>query len=110
VDRGNSAKYSYAVGVWGVPLFFRVGTDFEIHGKELVNFTGWQKRHEYFMKHIEILASFFSTQGLRDEGSGLAIVACALLTGGLFIWRVTRFLKRQDAEDLERERHRENAP
>ena len=60
------------------------------------------------MKHFEILASFYFIHGLREEGTGLAIVACALLMGGIFIWRVTRFLKRQDAEDLERERHKED--
>ena len=62
------------------------------------------------MKHFEILASFYSIQGLREEGTGLAIVACALLIGGIFIWRVTRFLKREEAEELERERHSEKIP
>jgi len=62
------------------------------------------------MKHIEILGSFYSVTGLREEAVGLVIVACALLTGGFFLWRVTRFLKKQDAEELERERHDENIP
>jgi len=37
-------------------------------------------------------------------------VACALLVGGFFIWRVTRLLKKDAAEELERERHGENIP
>ena len=57
------------------------------------------------MKYFEIVASFYTVKGLRDEAEGLAIVACALLYAGLFIWRATRFMKKQDAEDLERERH-----
>jgi len=64
---------------------------------------------EVFMKQFEILASFYSLQGLGDEATGLAIVTCALLIGGLFVWQVTRFLKQQDAEELERERHEENS-
>ncbi len=62
------------------------------------------------MKHFEILASFYFIQGLREEGTGLAIVACALLAAGIFVWRLTRFLKREDAEQLEREREGENIP
>ena len=62
------------------------------------------------MKSIEILASFYSLQGLRDEAEGLAIVAGALLIAGLFLWRVTRFLKKDAAEELERERHGEKTP
>ncbi len=62
------------------------------------------------MKHLEILASLYFVEGLREEGTGLAIVACALLVGGFFIWRVTRLLKKEDAEELERERHGENIP
>ncbi len=62
------------------------------------------------MKHFEILASFYSGYGLRQEAEGLAIVACALLMGGFFIWRVTRSLKKDTAEELERERHGENIP
>ncbi len=62
------------------------------------------------MKHFEILASFYSGFGLRQEAEGLAIVACALLMGGFFIWRVTRSLKKDTAEELERERHGENIP
>ena len=61
-----------------------------------------------FMKHLEILASLYFVEGLRQEAGGLAIVACALLIGGFFIWRVTRFLKKEDAEELEREQHGEN--
>ena len=62
------------------------------------------------MKYFEILASFYSIQGLREEGTGLAIVACALLIGGIFIWRVTRFLKREAADELEQERHSQRIP
>ncbi len=62
------------------------------------------------MKYFEILASFYTVKGLRDEAEGVAIVACALLYAGIFIWRATRFMKKQDAEDLERERHGENIP
>ena len=62
------------------------------------------------MKHFEILASFYFIRGLREEGTGLAIVACALLIGGFFLWRVTRFLRKDAAEELERERHGENLP
>ena len=57
------------------------------------------------MNYFEILASFYSFKGLRDEAEGVGIVLCALLYAGLFIWRATRFMKKQDAEDLERERH-----
>jgi hypothetical protein len=59
------------------------------------------------MKHLEILASFFSMSGLRDEAEGLAIVACAILYAGIFVWRATRFMKKEDAEDLERQRQDE---
>ena len=59
------------------------------------------------MKYFEILANLYFVGGLRQEAGGLAIVACALLIGGFFIWRVTRFLKKEDAEELERERHGE---
>ena len=62
------------------------------------------------MKHLEILASFYFVEGLRDEAAGLVIVACALLAGGIFLWRVTRFLKKDNAEELERERHGEKIP
>jgi len=62
------------------------------------------------MKHLQILASFYSVTGLREEAEGLVIVACALLIGGFFLWRVTRFLKKEEAEELERERHDENIP
>ena len=62
------------------------------------------------MTQLEILASFYSVQGLRDEAEGLAIVACALLIAGLFLWRVTRFLKKDAVEELERERHGEKIP
>jgi len=58
------------------------------------------------MKHFEILASFYSVGGLRQEAAGLAIVAGGLLIGGLFLWRVTRFLKKEDAEERERERNK----
>ena len=62
------------------------------------------------MKYFEILASFYSVKDLREEAIGLAIVGCALLIGGLFLWRMTRFLKKDAAEELERERHGENIP
>ena len=60
------------------------------------------------MKYLEILASFYFVEGLREEAEGLAIVACALLAGGFLLWRVTRFLKKDNAEELERERHARN--
>ena len=60
------------------------------------------------MKYLEILASFYFVEGLRDEAKGFAIVACALLVAGLYLWRVTRFLKKDAAEELERERHAKN--
>ena len=62
------------------------------------------------MKYLEILASFYFVEGLRDEAAGLVIVACALLAGGIFLWRVTRYLKKDNAEELEREHERENVP
>jgi hypothetical protein len=62
------------------------------------------------MKHIEIVASFFSIQGLRDEGTGLAIVACAVLYAGIFIWQVIRSLNREQAQELERERYEKTIP
>jgi hypothetical protein len=62
------------------------------------------------MKHLEVLASFYFVEGLREEAGGLAIVACALLIGAFFLWRMTRFLKKDAAEELERERHGENIP
>ena len=64
-----------------------------------------RKNEMSFMNYFEILASFYSVKGLRDEAEGVGIVLCALLYAGLFIWRATRFMKKQDAEDLERERH-----
>jgi len=62
------------------------------------------------MKDFELLAAFYSGYGLRQEAGGLVIVACALLTVGFFLWRVTRFLKKDGAEELERERHGEKIP
>ena len=62
------------------------------------------------MKYFEILANLYFVEGLRQEAGGLAIVACALLVGGFFIWRVTRLLKKDAAEELEREHERENVP
>jgi hypothetical protein len=62
------------------------------------------------MKDIEILASFYSAFGLRQEVGGLAIVFCALLIGGIYLWLVTRALKKEAAEELERERHGEKIP
>ena len=105
----NLAKYSYAIGTSQLPLCSQVGTDFEIHDW-LGEIDRLQHMTRVFMKHFEILASFYFIQGLREEGTGLAIVACALLIGGIFIWRVTRSLKKDTAEELERERHGENIP
>ena len=62
------------------------------------------------MKHFEILASFYSAFGLRQEAGGLAIVSCALLAAGIYLWLVSRALKKEAAEELERERHGENIP
>jgi len=62
------------------------------------------------MKHLEILASFYSGNGLRAEAKGLAIVACFLVAGALFFWQVIRSLKKDAAEELERERHGDNTP
>ena len=62
------------------------------------------------MKYFEILASFYSVKGLRDEAEGLAIVVCALVYAGIFVWRATRYMNKQDAEDLERQRHDESNP
>ena len=62
------------------------------------------------MKYIEILASFFSGYGLRQEAGGLAIVSGALLAGGIYLWLVSRALKKEAAEELERERHGKNIP
>ena len=62
------------------------------------------------MKQIEILASFYSGYGLRQEAEGLAVVACALLAAGLFLWRMMRYLKKDNAEELEREHHGEKIP
>ena len=70
--------------------------------------TGGYKRREFFMRYLEILASFYSVKGLRDEATGLVIVFCALLYAGIFIWRATRFMNKEDAEELERERHSDN--
>jgi len=46
------------------------------------------------MKHLEILGSFYSGNGLRAEAKGLAIVACFLVAGALFFWQVIRSLKK----------------
>jgi len=62
------------------------------------------------MKHFEILASFYSGYGLGQEAEGLAIVSCALLAGGIYLWLVTRSLKKEAAKELEREQHGENIP
>ena len=64
----------------------------------------------FFMQHFEILANFYSFKGLRDEAEGLEIVACAVLYAGIFVWRATRFMKKEDEEDLERQRHDESIP
>jgi hypothetical protein len=57
------------------------------------------------MKYLGILASSYSIRGLGDEAAGLVIVACALLAGGFFLRQVIRALKKDAAEELERERH-----
>jgi hypothetical protein len=62
------------------------------------------------MNHIEILASFYSGAGLRQEAAGLGIVSCALLAGGFYLWRINRSLKKDTAEELEQEHHHENLP
>jgi len=62
------------------------------------------------MKYFKMLASFYSVQALRDEVESLAIVVGAVVIGGLFVWRVTRFMKKEDAEDLERERQDHTIP
>ena len=62
------------------------------------------------MKILEILASFYSGFLLRQEAKGLGIVACALLAAGFLLWRLTRFLKRDEAEEGERERRGEKIP
>ena len=62
------------------------------------------------MKYFAILASLYFVEGLREEAGGLAIVACALLIGSFFVWRATRFMKKEDEEDLERQRHDESIP
>ncbi len=62
------------------------------------------------MKYFEIMASFYSAKGLRDEAVGVAMVFCALLYAGIFVWRTVHYMNKQDAEDLERQRHDENNP
>ena len=62
------------------------------------------------MKYFEILASFYFAYGLREEAEGLAVVTCALLGAGLFLWRMTRYLKKDNADELEREHHGEKIP
>ena len=62
------------------------------------------------MKHFEILANFYFGYGLRQEAEGLAVVGCALLSAGLFLWRMTRYLKKDNDEELEREGHGEKIP
>ena len=64
----------------------------------------------FFMRHFEILASFYFGYGLRQEAVGLAVVACALLAAGLFLRRVTRSLEKDNDEELKRERQGENIP
>ena len=63
-----------------------------------------------FMKYFETLASFYFGYGLRQEAEGLAVVAWALLAAGLFLWRMTRYLKKDNDEQLKREHPDENIP
>lgn len=84
--------------------------DFEIEPDGLDEIHKPQNEMSLFMKYFEILASFYSVEGLRNEAEGVAIVVCALLYAGIFIWRATRYMNKQDAEDLERQRHDENIP
>jgi len=62
------------------------------------------------MKYFAILANFYFAHGLRQEAEGLAVVTCALLGVGLFLWRMRRYLKKDNAEELEREHHVEKIP
>ena len=62
------------------------------------------------MKYFEILASFYFRDGLRQQAEGLAVVACALLAAGLFLFLMKRALKKDNDEQVEREHHDENIP
>jgi hypothetical protein len=68
------------------------------------------RKERFFMTHFEMLAALFTFRVSRDEAEGLAIAACVVLSAGLFVWRVTRFMKQEDAEELESERHGEKFP
>ena len=63
-----------------------------------------------FMKHFEILASLHFRYGLLQQAEGLAVAVCFLLAGGLFLWRMTRYLKKDNDKELEREHHGERTP
>ena len=62
------------------------------------------------MKYFEILASFYFRYWSRHEAEGLAVVACALLAAGLFLFLMKRALKKDNDEQLKREHHDENIP
>ncbi len=62
------------------------------------------------MKLFEILASLYFRNGLLQEAEGLAVVVCFLLAAYLFLWQMTRYLKKNNAEELEREHHGDNIP
>jgi len=62
------------------------------------------------MKLFEILASFYFRNGLLQEAEGLAVVVCFLLAACLFLWQMTRYLRKNNAEELEREHHGDNIP
>ena len=62
------------------------------------------------MKHFEILASLYFRYGLLQQAEGLAVAVCFLVAAGIFLWRMWRYLKKDNEKELEREHHGDNIP
>ena len=82
----------------------------------VVRYSEWvdkihQRQKSYdLMKHFEILASLYFRYGLLQQAEGLAVAVCFLVAAGIFLWRMWRYLKKDNDEELEREHHGDNIP
>src|SRR5882672_4569354 len=98
------AKNSYDVGAWELLLFSQVGTGCEMQRDGRIKSTNGKKSYD-LMKHFEILASLYFRYGLLQQAEGLAVAVCFLLAAGIFLWRMWRYLKKDNDKELEREHH-----